>query len=65
MSEMENLLTWKTAEEVNTKLFEIERSSDGVNFSKVHSQDAEGSQTENFMYILILWNMKCPLFIID
>lgn len=52
MSEMENLLTWKTAEEVNTKLFEIERSSDGVNFSKVHSQDAEGSQTGNsYVYI--------------
>ncbi len=41
-------LLWKTANEANTKLFEVERSFDGVNFSKVVSVQAVGSGDNSY-----------------
>ncbi|MGH2563692.1 MAG: T9SS type A sorting domain-containing protein, partial [Ginsengibacter sp.] len=38
-----NQLQWQTADEVNTKLFEIERSTDGRNFTKIASLNSAGS----------------------
>ncbi len=39
-AESGNLLTWTTAGEVNTRLFEIQRSDDGRNFSAINSVPA-------------------------
>ncbi len=47
LNETQNLLIWNTAEEVNTKLFELEYSSDGINFSKIHSENAKNELTGN------------------
>lgn len=43
--EQYNILSWTTAEEVNTKSFRIDRSADGVNFTTVHIEDAIGEET--------------------
>jgi hypothetical protein len=57
LNDTENLLSWETAEEVNTKSFEIEISTDGINFSKLHSQNAEGVQTGNtYTFVDVLEN---------
>ncbi|RYE18123.1 MAG: hypothetical protein EOP51_22580, partial [Sphingobacteriales bacterium] len=45
-------LLWKTTNEVNTNLFEIERSTDGkifVKVGKVAAQNKEGAHTYNFV----------------
>jgi hypothetical protein len=38
--EQYNILSWTTAEEVNTNFFRVERSTDGVNFTTIHEEDA-------------------------
>lgn len=40
-----NLLTWKTAEEINSLRFEVEKSTDGVNFKMIGFQNANGSNS--------------------
>ncbi|MEP6952141.1 MAG: T9SS type A sorting domain-containing protein [Ginsengibacter sp.] len=48
-----NVLKWKTVNESNNKGFEIQRSTDGVNFSEVsfvNSQAPGGSSTGNLNY---------------
>ncbi len=40
-----NLLEWVTATEFNVSHFELERSSDGINFSKIASVEAAGQTT--------------------
>jgi len=42
------LLTWKTASEINTKSFAIERSMDGSNFSIVKYVNAYGQGNHNY-----------------
>lgn len=44
-SETENLLTWKTAEEINASHFEIERSLNGTVFEKTGEARALGSNS--------------------
>ncbi len=49
----EHTLYWKTATEINNAGFELQRSIDGVNFSKiafVPSQAVNGSSTQNLDY---------------
>ncbi len=41
-----NLLHWQTAEEVNFSHFDIERSSNGQNFTKISQVKAKGSNSE-------------------
>jgi uncharacterized repeat protein (TIGR01451 family) len=41
-------LSWKTATEVNTKVYEIERSVDGVNFVKIGVRQASGAASYLF-----------------
>lgn len=43
-------LTWKTISENNSKEFEIERSTDGVNFVKISTKDAAGSSSSPLEY---------------
>ena len=45
-----NVLTWKTASEDNTKVFEIERARDAMNFEKLGSVTAAGNSTEAKSY---------------
>lgn len=52
LSESENILQWRTAEEINTKLFELQRSTDGTNFKTINTQHAAGSYTgSTYQYI--------------
>ena len=45
------LLQWKTTNEVNTLQFEVERSTDGLNFEKISKVTASNSSgTHNYMY---------------
>lgn len=41
-------LNWKTANEINTKHFEIERSSDGSHFAKIAIEKALGRGSNNY-----------------
>ncbi|MBC7829154.1 MAG: T9SS type A sorting domain-containing protein [Chitinophagaceae bacterium] len=43
-----NHLEWNTADEVNTKLFEIERSSDGRNFTKIVIVNTTGNRNNHY-----------------
>ena len=43
-----NQLQWQTADEVNTKSFEIERSTDGRNFVTVATVESKGSNNNNY-----------------
>jgi PQQ-dependent dehydrogenase (s-GDH family) len=47
------LLQWKTTNEINTSHFEIERSINGVDFTKIGSETAKGNSTStsNYSYI--------------
>jgi hypothetical protein len=61
LNDTENLLSWETAEEVNTKSFEIEISTDGINFSKLHSQNAEGAHTGNTYTFVDVLESEAPI----
>lgn len=45
-----NELYWQTATEINTDVFEIEKSSDGVHFEKIGAADAAGNSTTTLSY---------------
>jgi hypothetical protein len=44
------MLNWTTVTEINTDHFEIERSFDGISFSKVGSKAAAGNSTDQLNY---------------
>ncbi|HQW45574.1 MAG TPA: S8 family serine peptidase [Chitinophagaceae bacterium] len=44
-----NLLTWQTANEVNTQLFELEYATDGVNFKKGYTIMANGKGDHSYL----------------
>ncbi len=46
----EVLLTWVTATETNNKMFEVERKSEGLNYSTVARVSGSGTSTENKYY---------------
>jgi len=46
----ETLLTWNTISEVNNERFDIERSSDGVNFRKIGEQKGSGNSNALVSY---------------
>lgn len=48
-AEAANVLTWETMNEVNVTAFDIERSADGIHFSKIGTVTAEGN-IENHSY---------------
>lgn len=61
-SENENKLTWITSEEINTKSFQIDRSTDGVNFETVHIHLAGGKETgSTYQYIDVI-DEKAPVY---
>jgi hypothetical protein len=55
-------LNWKTASEINTKEFQIERSSDGVNFSVVGTKAAMGNSVVESNYAHTDFNMQAPVY---
>jgi len=46
----ENSLEWATASELNTHHFEVERSTDGVEFARISTIDAAGSSQQTIEY---------------
>lgn len=55
-------LNWKTASEINTKEFQIERSSDGVNFSVIGTKAAMGNSVVESSYAHTDMNMQTPVY---
>ena len=55
-------LNWKTASEINTKEFQIERSSDGVNFSVIGTKAAMGNSVVESNYAHTDLNMQAPVY---
>ena len=51
--ELGNLLQWTTSLETNSKSFIIEKSLDGVNYSKIATVDALGNSNENKSYVYL------------
>jgi Secretion system C-terminal sorting domain len=45
-----NYLQWKTSNEINTKTFELERSTDGTSFSKIASLQSGGNGNNMYVY---------------
>jgi hypothetical protein len=45
-----NLLEWKTAEEINTKVFEVEKSIDGSNFTAIANVNMVGSGNNEYTF---------------
>jgi len=45
------LVSWSTATEINTKVFEVERSADGSSFATVGSEDAKGNSSTTQSYV--------------
>lgn len=43
-------LKWVTASEVNNDYFEIERSADGIDFEKIHTQKGAGNSSVKLVY---------------
>ncbi|MBP7477457.1 MAG: T9SS type A sorting domain-containing protein, partial [Chitinophagales bacterium] len=50
-SEDDAILTWVTASERNSDRFEVERSVDGINFTKVGTVKSNGNSTEVLTYM--------------
>ncbi|MBL0355983.1 MAG: T9SS type A sorting domain-containing protein [Chitinophagaceae bacterium] len=48
-----NRITWTTSQEINTRLFVIERSTDGSNFSPIGELAAAAGSTNNLNYYFI------------
>jgi hypothetical protein len=46
-------LSWQTASEINSDFFEIEKSSDGLNFKTLGTLKASGNSSENLFYSII------------
>ncbi len=51
--DMGNMLTWATASELNNKAFQIEKSIDGVNFSKIGKVKGNGTieEVKNYRFL--------------
>lgn len=49
-SNIENILTWSTASEVNNDYFEVQRSFDGVNFEEITSINGAGNSASQTDY---------------
>jgi trimeric autotransporter adhesin len=47
------LLQWTTSAETNSKYFEVQRSVDGVNFSKIGTVNAAGNSNSERRYTLV------------
>lgn len=45
-----NYIQWKTTNEINTKTFELERSTDGTSFSKIASLQSGGNGNNMYVY---------------
>ncbi len=55
-------LNWKTLTEVNSKKFEIERSTDGINFVKVGEKAAAGYSVTDISYNHVDPNMSADIY---
>ncbi len=55
-------LNWKTQTEINSKQFEIERSTDGINFSQIAVKQAAGNTVSEVQYSQIDPNMSSSVY---
>lgn len=55
-----NLITWQTTNEVNTRIFEIDYSTDGINFKTAGILNA--NNTENYSFKHIINSLDTTLF---
>lgn len=55
-------INWKTLTEINTRSFDIERSTDGVNYIKIGEKAAAGNSVSDINYSHIDFNMNSPVY---
>ena len=55
-------LSWKTETELNSDHFEIERSSDGINFAWIGNKQAAGNSVSTINYVYADPNMAAPVY---
>ena len=55
-------LSWKTESEINSDHFEIERSTDNVNFSQIGSKQAAGNSTATINYTAVDPSMAAAVY---
>jgi hypothetical protein len=55
-------LSWKTETELNSDHFEIERSTDNINFSRIGSKQAAGNSVSTINYAYTDPNMAAPAY---
>jgi Secretion system C-terminal sorting domain len=55
-------LIWKTQSEINSSYFEIQRSTDGVNFNSIGTKQASGNSTLVLTYSHMDPNMTVPAY---
>lgn len=55
-------LNWKTLSEIDTREFEIERSTDGINFTKIATKAAAGNSSVQLSYDHTDANMQAPVY---
>lgn len=56
------VLNWKTLTEINSNHFEIERSTDGRNFTTLTSRNAAGNSVSEISYNLVDPNMNATVY---
>ncbi|MCX6320001.1 MAG: T9SS type A sorting domain-containing protein [Bacteroidetes bacterium] len=56
------VLNWKTLTEINSNHFEIERSTDGRNFTSISSRNAAGNSVSEITYNMIDPGMNVPAY---
>jgi hypothetical protein len=55
-------LSWKTETEINSDHFEIERSTDGINFASIGTKQAAGNSVSTINYTYADPNMAAPVY---
>jgi hypothetical protein len=55
-------LSWKTQTELNSDHFEIERSTDNINFSQIGSKQAAGNSVSTISYSYLDPSMAAPVY---
>jgi Secretion system C-terminal sorting domain len=58
LNENDVLLNWKTASEINNSHFDVEHSTDGINFEVIGSVEGHGTSTQKQSYTFTHYNLS-------
>ena len=57
-NEREITIDWATAAEINNRLFELERSTNGTDFAKIYETNGQGTTTTKTVYTYVDRDLK-------